>query len=496
MGESKLQEAAAWCKCKFSNGTKNLKNYIESCNKKVKSFGTGLSNKSKNKYTIKIVDKKRFVITCSVVALLIFTSLFLVFSGSAYTVKVNGNEICKVRTRKAVESALDALKQKYQENSDSEINFTSQITFEKSRASGKEIIKDEMLIETLGKNLQFQVQACSIYADGNMIATLKTKEQAEGLLKEIQDKTLVGADNSKIKEISFVEKIELKNEFIDASRISEKDGALNFIIKGTNEVKTHKIVSGESFWSISKKYNMSVSDLEKANPGVNSEKIKIDQVINLIVPKPLLSVKTVQTITSVEKAQYEQKVEFSSSMYQDESSVRVKGQYGEKEVTADVTKVNGVETGRTILNEKIIKEPKTQILVKGTKAVPARKGTGTFTYPARGSISSRFGMRWGRRHTGIDIAAPYGSAVKAADGGVVTWVGYEGGYGKLIKIDHGANFVSYYGHLSKYNVKVGQKVYKGQKIGEVGSTGNSTGPHLHFEIRKSGVVQNPLNYLK
>ena len=105
-------------------------------------------------------------------------------------------------------------------------------------------------------------------------------------------------------------------------------------------------------------------------------------------------------------------------------------------------------------------------------------------------------MRKGRRHTGIDIAASYGSAVKASDGGVVIWTGYEGGYGNLVKIDHGANFVSYYGHLSKYSVKVGQKVYKGQTIGTVGSSGNSTGPHLHFEIRKNGVVQNPLNYLK
>jgi len=494
MEGSKLQEAVAWCKCKLLSGTENVKNYIKNCSKKVRSFGAGSLNK--NKYTIKIVDKKRFAITCSVIALLIFTSLFIVFSGSAYTVKVNGNEICKVRTRKAVESALKALKQKYRENADSEINFTGEITFERSRASDKEVVKDEALIETLGKNLQFQVQSCSIYADGNIIATLKTKEQAEGLLKEIQDKTLVGADKSKIKEVSFVEKVELKNEYIDASKISEKDEALNFIIKGTNEVKTHKIVSGESFWSISKRYNMSVSDLEKANPGINSEKIKIDQMINLIVPKPLISVKTVQTITSLEKAEYEQKVEFSNSMYKDESSIKVKGQYGEKEVTADVTKVNGVGTGRTIISEKIIKEPKTQIIVKGTKAVPPKKGTGTFSYPARGSISSGYGMRWGRRHTGIDIAAPYGSAVKASDGGIVTWVGYEGGYGKLIKIDHGANYVSYYGHLSKYNVKVGQKVYKGQKIGAVGNTGNSTGPHLHFEIRKSGVVQNPTKYLK
>lgn len=494
MEGSKLQKAAAWCKCKLSSGSKNVKNYIKICSKKIVNFGAGSSNK--NKFAVKIVNKKRFAISCSIIALLIFTSLFIVFSGSAYTVKVNGNEICKVRTRQAVESALEALKQKYQENADSEINFTSEITLEKSRASGNEVLKDEALIETLGKNLKFQVQACNIYADGNTIAALKTRQQAEDLLKEVQDKSLAGADKSKIKEISFVEKVELKNEFIDASEISEKDEILNFIIKGTNEVRTHKIESGESFWSISKRYSMSVSDLEKANPGVNSEKVKIGQVINLIVPKPLISVKTVQTIISVEKAEYEQKVEFSSSMYKDETSVKVRGQYGEKEVTADVTKVNGVVTGRTVLSEKIIKEPKTQIILKGTKPVPPKKGTGSFSYPARGSISSRYGMRWGRRHTGIDIAAPYGSPVKASDGGTVIWVGYEGGYGKLIKIDHGANYVSYYGHLSKYNVKVGQKVYKGQKIGAVGNSGNSTGPHLHFEIRKNGIVANPLKYLK
>lgn len=494
MEGSKLQEAVAWCKSKLSRGTASVNNALKKCRNKIVSFGASSSNK--NIFVKRIVDKKRFVITCSAIALLIFTSLFIVFSGSAYTVKVNGNEIGKVRKQKAVEGAIQVLKQKYQKDAHSEISFTSEVTFEKSRASSKEILKDDVLIETLGKNLEFQVQACSIYAGGSAIAFLKTKEQAEDLLKEIQDKSLEGADRSKFKEIGFAEKVELKNEFIETSKLAEKEEIINFITKGTNEIKTHKIESGESFWSISRKYKMTLEDLQKANPDVNPEKVKIGQVINLIVPKPLISVKTVQTVTAIEKAEFDQKVEFSGSMYKDESSVKVKGQYGEKEVVADVTKVNGIETGRTVLSEKIIKEPKTQIIVKGTKDPPPKKGTGSFSYPARGSISSRYGARWGRTHTGIDIAASYGSAVKAADGGVVTWVGTEGGYGKLIKIDHGANYVTYYGHLSKYNVKVGQKVYKGEKIGAVGNTGNSTGPHLHFEIRKSGVSINPLKYLK
>ena len=494
MEGSKLQEAVSRCRNKLSRGIANAKNLLKNCSKKIVSFGESSSNKYK--FTKRIVDRKRFGIVCSIIALLVFTSLFVVFSGSSYTVKVNGNTIGKVRSQKVVESAIQALKSKYQESEHSEISFTSEVTFEKSRASGDEILKDAALIETLGKNLKFQVQACSVYVDGNIIATLKSKEQAEGMLKEVQDKSLAGADKSKLKEISFSEKVELKNEFIEASKISDKDEIINFIIKGTNELRTHKIESGESFWSISKRYNMSLGDLQKANPEVNPEKVKIGQEINLIVPKPLISVKTIQTVTSIEKAEFEQKVELSSALYKDETSIKVKGVYGEKEVIADVTKVNGIETGKTVLSEKIIKEPKTQVIVKGTKNPPPKKGTGTFSYPARGSISSRYGLRWGRSHQGIDIAATYGSAVRASDGGVVTWVGYDGGYGKLIKIDHGANFVSYYGHLSKYNVKVGQKVFKGEKIGAVGSTGNSTGPHLHFEIRKNGKVTNPLNYLK
>ena len=494
MEGSKLKEAAARYGNKISGGIENIKKLIKNSIKKIANNGANSLNK--HTYSRKIVNKRRFVIACGLIALLVFTSIFVYASGKAYTVKVNGVEICKVRNPKTVESSLHILKQKYQEKADSEISFSSEITYEKTRASSKEILKDDALVEVLGKNVEFKVQGCSLYADGNIIAVLKTKEKAEELLKEIQDRSLAGADRSKIKEIGFAEKVELKDEFIDASEIADKEEIIDFIIKGTNEIRTHEVKSGESFWSISRKYNMSLSDLEKANPGVNSERIQIGQVINLIVPKPLISVKTVETITFIEKAEFDQKVEFSSSMYKDETSIRVKGIYGEKEVVADVTKVNGIETGRTILSEKMIKEPKTQIIVKGTKDPPPKKGTGTFSYPARGSITSRYGMRWGRRHTGIDIGAPYGSDVKASDGGEVTFVGYQGGYGKLIIIDHGANFVSYYGHLSKYSVKVGQKVYKGQKIGEVGSSGNSTGPHVHFEIRKNGVIQNPANYLK
>ena len=115
--------------------------------------------------------------------------------------------------------------------------------------------------------------------------------------------------------------------------------------------------------------------------------------------------------------------------------------------------------------------------------------------PATGTITSRFGTRWGRAHTGLDVAAATGTKIYAAASGTVTNASYSGGYGNLIIIDHGNGVETYYGHCSKIYAKVGDTVETGDLIGLVGSTGNSTGPHLHFEVRINGVAQNPQKYI-
>jgi len=117
-------------------------------------------------------------------------------------------------------------------------------------------------------------------------------------------------------------------------------------------------------------------------------------------------------------------------------------------------------------------------------------------WPCSGSITSKFGRRWGRMHEGIDIGASVGTNVYATMSGTVIQAGWDGGYGKLVAIRHGNGLVSYYGHNSKILVHVGETVKRGEHIAEVGSTGNSTGPHCHFEIRKNGTPVNPLNYLR
>jgi len=136
-------------------------------------------------------------------------------------------------------------------------------------------------------------------------------------------------------------------------------------------------------------------------------------------------------------------------------------------------------------------------VVKGSRAIQLASrsgsvvGSGALCWPVSGYISQYFGG-----HTGIDIAGSIGSSVLAAAGGTVSFAGWDGGYGKCIVINHGNGLSTRYAHLSSIQVSDGQSVSRGQTIGLRGSTGNSTGPHLHFEVLSGGSFVNPLNYLR
>jgi murein DD-endopeptidase MepM/ murein hydrolase activator NlpD len=127
-----------------------------------------------------------------------------------------------------------------------------------------------------------------------------------------------------------------------------------------------------------------------------------------------------------------------------------------------------------------------------TDGTPSSSG---LIWPVSGPVTSGFGMRWGRMHEGIDIAAASGTPIHAAAGGTVIWAGWLGGYGNLVVIDHHNSLATAYGHQSAIATAVGASVSQGQVIGYVGTTGHSTGPHLHFEVRVNGEPVDPLGYL-
>lgn len=128
-------------------------------------------------------------------------------------------------------------------------------------------------------------------------------------------------------------------------------------------------------------------------------------------------------------------------------------------------------------------------------AGPIRKGSGALIWPVNGAFTSPFGMRWGRLHAGIDVAAPTGTPIRAADSGRVVLLGWTGGYGNYTCVAHSAAQSTCYAHQSRYATSNGASVSKGQVIGYVGNTGNSTGPHLHFEVRINGSPVDPMGYL-
>ena len=146
---------------------------------------------------------------------------------------------------------------------------------------------------------------------------------------------------------------------------------------------------------------------------------------------------------------------------------------------------------------KVVEEVNTETVTKKTNSSSGSIAV-AFIQPVSGRISSRYGaissIRSGA-HTGLDIATSTGTTIKAAAAGKVVHSGWKGSYGKLVIIDHGNGVQTYYGHCSSLDVKVGQSVSQGEAIAKVGSTGNSTGPHLHFEIRLNGKAVNPQSYV-
>lgn len=201
---------------------------------------------------------------------------------------------------------------------------------------------------------------------------------------------------------------------------------------------------------------------------------------------------------------YEVKTEYDDSQFSSYEEVKTEGKKGEELVTVRTTFVDGIQTDAVETEAKVIKKPKDKVIIKGSKDGEFEPGdsssTGAFIWPLpyTHNITSNFEWRWGRMHNGLDIAAGgvYGQSIIAADGGTVTFAGNDGGgYGNYVIIDHGNGYVTLYAHCSSLAVSSGQYVSQGDVIAYVGSTGNSTGPHLHFEIQVNGSPTNPLEFV-
>ena len=374
---------------------------------------------------------------------------------------------------------------------------TALLTAETGVFPRRELISDDEFEETLSDTLGVVDYAYVLYVDGEKVVATTRSGALEDLLEQLK----LGYETADTVNAYFVEEVDIRQEYVESSYVMN----LGYIAEILNETKqgevTYTVTSGDSYYSIAEKYDLSVDDLMKLNVGYDPKILRVGDVLTISNAVPYLTVVNVERQRYVQDVPYEVEYTDDASMYQGEYKVTSPGVYGKADMTANVTYINGEETEREVVASVTLSQPVTEQQLRGTKERPTWYPTGSFGWPCNGSITSRFGYRnlnlrgASNYHKGIDIANRYGTSIYASDGGTVTYSGWMSGYGYLIIIDHGNGYQTYYGHNSSLVAAKGEKVHKGQLIARMGSTGRSTGNHCHFGIKLNGTFVNPLNYL-
>ncbi len=402
-----------------------------------------------------------------------------------------------VREEQEVIEIIEEIEKKLSKNLNKDIKIDKEISFEKTNVKDEKLSKKEKIKQEIEKDLSYCAVGYAIKVDGKEVSYLETEESAKKAIEKYKNIFIgqIDEEATDIKSVEVLEEVSLVKKEIPVTEINDIETAITTLKSGSIEEKKHIIKDEDNFWTLAQDYSVTMEDIEAANIEKDTKLLKPGDEVIIPVPKPLLTVVINEEYTVEEDIEFETEYQIDESLYKDEEKVKVEGEKGKVERTIKKERHNGVVVFEEVLKENILREPVTKIVAKGIKDRPAGIGTGSFTTPTRGSITSPFGSRWGRNHNGIDIGARIGEPIKASDAGTVVYAGLNGAYGYMIEVDHGNGYTTIYAHSSKLYVNIGDKVDKGDVIAAVGNTGRSTGPHLHFEVRKNGTPQNPQNYL-
>ena len=448
----------------------------------------------------KLAGKKKSILGHFAGAILVAVAVVALFNhATGFEYSYNGKALGYVKNQEDVIKILDLVSDELSKEYGSKIQIDkdNDITFKNVFILDKNVDQVDTVLQRLTYMSDMEAEAYGIYIDGKIFVTCESKKAAQQALKEVQQKYIDDDDkNTEYEKVGFQEDVEIKKVNTKLAYISSVKKAVKSIMKGGSQEIAYEVKAGDTYWEIFQKFDTDFDTLKVNNPGLRMSSLMPGEKIIIDKATSALSVVTVEKSTYPEKVKYKTVYKKSSSMYKGDSKVVQKGANGKRVVTARITKVNGDVVDKDVLKARTIKKTVKKIVIKGTKAVPKTAPTGQLIIPVSGyTMTSPFGWRWGRMHEGVDLACPTGTTIRAADGGTVIRAGWYSGYGLCIEIDHGGGKVTRYGHCSAVNVSVGEKVYQGQKIGEVGNTGNSYGSHCHFEVRINGSPRNPFDYV-
>lgn len=375
--------------------------------------------------------------------------------------------------------------------------------------TSRAVIDHDAVLNALNDKVMFTYFAVEIRIDGRTAGIVKDPETAAAILEQVKAPYTNSIKRKEVTVLSagqeerntpegrttaeFLQKVELLETAVIPGKVEAYEAVLNRIVTGDVQPLEYTVLQGDCISLIAQRFRISSEVIRANNPGIKNDLIRIGQKLSLTVQQPLLSVVTTETRTEQVKVpsgvKYEKDNELKSGLIQIVSS----GKPGLKQVSYQIIRVNGEPKEEKMVGELLIEAPVQSIVRQGTKVIPGT-GTGKFALPVlRAKVTSDFGLRWGKNHNGTDFVSDE-RGILASDNGKVIFAGWKSGYGNCIIIDHGNGYETLYGHLSKLGVRQDEVVKKGEKIGVMGTTGNSTGVHLHFEIIKNGRQQNPMKY--
>jgi len=355
-------------------------------------------------------------------------------------VMIDGQSIGLVTNREYVHAAIEQVNDKLLNYSRGLLSFEREPTFIGRVVAPQDAMTQLEIRDAIMATIDSFIEAYAILVDGEPLLALITEEAAEIALDSHKNRYINGEGLSESL-IEFDREVEVSRQFIPVGTLRTVEGAL--------------------------------SSLESI---VNVRHTFVTQLI--------------------EEIPYEIEQVNDYTLYRGRVSISQQGQPGENALIARVVELNGVEVYSDILDRSTLRNPIPRIERVGQREPPPTIAHGRFVRPSAGTLTSRFGPRWGRMHNGVDLAAPVGTPIRAADGGRVIFSGWDGGFGNVIRIDHENGYVTVYAHNSANLVRVGERVAQGQHIANMGSTGNSTGSHLHFEIRRNGSPVDPWPFIR
>ena len=376
-------------------------------------------------------------------------------------------------------------------------------------------INIEQLLTRLDQQLEIDILATTITFENNQLGHFASVEQAEEAIfqykslfvdeerllelaeqEDSERETSLEIGESRVVDVSLSEDVLFTESIVSKDELINVKEAVQLLEKGTLEDMIHVVESGDTLYSIAALYDLTEETLLELNEDLTSDSIlRIDQEINVTDYVPIVDVIVYEEELKEETIAYKEKTEQTDDLFRGETKLKQSGSDGKKHVHRAIEKINGQVENREVLEEEVIKEVQDEITLEGTKVISSR-GTGDFIRPAIGGyISSQYGPRWGSFHRGVDFARPSNRNILASDNGVVEVASSSGSYGNYVVINHNNGFKTLYAHLSSISVRVGQTVPQGTKIGVMGSTGRSTGIHLHFEVLKNGSNINPMSVL-